>query len=549
MFLLETNPCEALADGLNHDEIFKLASLGNGGLQPSHCSRDLVKSLTPYFKQLPKMATISIPIYDVKAEEQKDLSLDIQYPHDVFAYYSTRGAEFHQLFGTTEEIRSFWQSKDLRDPAFRSHPALQRADFNRLCVPLKLHSDGVVLSKHDSLHVISWASFFSQGNILEIQILFAALVKSAWVAGEGGTASVLYKHLKWSLEACLEGKHPTLDWDGQPFEQGSYRSQVAGQALHPENYFMAAFLICGDLEELCNQYGLRHFNSNQPCFWCSANVSDLPWSDLAPTALWRGTVVTEADAMRPSTHPLWQIPGFSVWSVGWDILHGLDLGPSSHVIGNILDDLVHLGTLGRNMEDRVKAIWSRAQEVYKQQKIQNRLAYLDLNRFRHPGDFPKMKCKANEARHFLPVLKELLLLDGTHSTYTATRARLLDSLLAFYSLVDSHNLVLSNQEAAQGRMHLLMFLTDYSILSRRAVDAGVLKWQMTIKFHYLAHAAEGLVWANPKFTSTYAGESYVGKISKIAVSAAMGKPSALLGGLLMSKVQAGRAVRLRQQMV
>ena len=237
-------------------------------------------------------------------------------------------------------------------------------------------------------------------------MLFAALVKSAWIPGDeaGTTSSVLFKHLQWSLAAC------------------------------------------GDLDELCNQYGLRHFNANEPCFWCSADCEHKPWSDFAPTAAWRGTLVTEEEAFMPSAHPLWSIPGLNVYSVGWDMLHGLDLGPCAHVIGNVLDDL-------------------------------------------------------------------------SLSTWKGTSADVFEGLMGLCSLVKT--------SLGQWRPQMAI----------------------TVKFHYVAHAAEHLVWANPKFTSTYPGESYVGGISKVALSAALGKPVVALGGLLMSKVQASRAVKLRKQLV
>ena len=540
---------QALADGLRHAEVQKLASLGSNGLQPSHCSRDLVRMLGPAFQQLPRMESVAIPVEDSRSGEQKQIMLDIQYPHDVFAHYAGSPMEFHKLFGTEEELQKFWESKDLRDPGFRSHPALARDGFQQLCVPLKVHSDGVKLSKHESLHVISWTSFFSQGDVMQTQWLFAALVKSAWTSGPAGdTTEELYKHLVWSFQACLAGTHPVLDWDGEPFPPNSYRAQVANKPLHPKNYFMAVFMVCGDLEELCNSYGLRHFNATESCFWCSCNDTDKPWTDFSPAAVWRGTVVSEEEALQPSAHPLWKTPGLTVWNVAWDILHGLDLGPTIHVIGNILDDLVQLRQLGRNQEDRVKELWTRAKRHYQDLQIQNRLPGLDLGSFKNQADYPKMRCKANEARHFLPVLKQLLAVDPVESTYNFTRARLLDSLISFYTVVDSKKLVLSQQEARQGKRHVLMFLRDYATLSKQAMDQGLLKWQLTIKFHYLAHAAELLVWANPKFSSTYTGESFVGKVAKVAASASIGKPPVALGGLLMSKIQAGRAVRLRQHL-
>ena len=122
------------------------------------------------------------------------------------------------------------------------------------------------------------------------------------------------------------------------------------------------------------------------------------------------------------------------------------------------------------------------------------------------------------------------------------------SLLAFYHIVDSHDLFLSPPSVEEGRAHILSFLKDYSWLANDAVQKGQLKWQMTIKFHYLAHAAELLKWSNPKFCSTYPGEAFVGRVSKMALSSAMGKPSYSLGGLLMQKMQASRSACLRHQL-
>ena len=117
-----------------------------------------MRMLAPAFSELPNLATVAIPVKDPKTGGEKELHLDIQYPHDVFAHYATKPAEFHQLFGTPAEIQDFWQKKDLSDPGFKSHPAVKKQGFKELCVPLKLHSDGVVLSRHETLHVISWSS-------------------------------------------------------------------------------------------------------------------------------------------------------------------------------------------------------------------------------------------------------------------------------------------------------------------------------------------------------------------------------------------------------
>ena len=330
-------------------------------MQPSHCSRDLVRFLAKSFEELPPLTTITVPVKN-REEKEMDLALEVQFPHDLVAGFAENPWEFQQLLGTEREIQQFWMQKDLRDPAFAGHPALLKENFSSRCIPIRIHSDGVVMSKSESLHVVSWSSFFGRGSVLEVQLMFSALVKSVVIdkPGGGGTMQEIYQCLQWSLSACLAGLHPTQDWKGDPWPLGSSRAKVAGTPLHPKGFFLAVFSVVGDLDELCNQYGLKHFNAKEPCFLCEANDHDTPWTDFAPSAKWRATVLRRQTVNPPpSAHKLWTIPGVTVWTVGWDILHGLDLGPTQHALGNILEDLVLLRPLGRNMEERIKAVWDK----------------------------------------------------------------------------------------------------------------------------------------------------------------------------------------------
>ena len=536
-------------DGLTHPEVMKLASLGNQGVQASHCSRDLVRSLGPAFEDLPAVSYLSVPVQGHREVQPQDIQMEVQFPHDVFSHYSKTPAAFERVFGSDAEIQSFWNHKDLSDPAYVHHPALLKQDFRSKCVPLKLHSDGVVMSKTESLHVMSWSSFFGKGEILEWQVLFAAVVKSAKCTFNGReTLSEIYRCYRWSLTACLEGVHPTMDHNEVRWPRGSQRARLAGQPLNPDGKFLAVFQILGDLDELCNSLGLSHFNSGQPCFWCGCNTRELPWTDFSPAAGWRDTQILPQPVMPPpSEHEVWNVPGVTVLSVGWDILHGLDLGPTQHVLGNCLEDLVQKQELGASAEARVRAIWARAVQIYRELGIENRLPHLELGTFRHAKDYPRLRGKGNESRHFLPVVNQLLLeMDQSNTQYCAKRQEMLNSLLRFYAIVDETGFFLTEAAAEEGKLMIMKFLQNYTWLAKRAIQSGQLRWQITIKMHYLVHAAGLLRWSNLRHSSTYPGEAFVGKAAKIAFSASLGKPPHLLGGLLMQKIQASRAVRLRK---
>ena len=292
---------------------------------------------------------VQIPVVDTKNNKMITIDMDIQLPHEVFFHYSNQGSyDFNQVFGSPQEILQFWKQKDLRDAAYAKHPAISRPDFHKFCIPCKLHSDGAVLTRHDSLHIASWSSFFAKGSLLENQRYFTSIVKAA---EHPDSWPILFKILAWSFEACLRGTHPCTDWNGQEFPPNSRRQKLSNKPLNKDGYFLGMFMITADMEEICNMYGLRHFNSNNCCFRCKANTTTIPWTDLSPDAKWRSTTETWTNTQHPPTsHKIWDIPGLSMFSISWDVLHGLDQGPSLHVCGNLLDDLVHLKVLGKNQD-------------------------------------------------------------------------------------------------------------------------------------------------------------------------------------------------------
>ena len=74
------------------------------------------------------------------------------------------------------------------------------------------------------------------------------------------------------------------------------------------------------------------------------------WSDLSTTSRCFGLCYSPptdgSDMPPPNMHPIWTLPGMTRFRVLWDSLLGLDLGPTGHVNGNILLDLLELPALG-----------------------------------------------------------------------------------------------------------------------------------------------------------------------------------------------------------
>ena len=115
----------------------------------------------------------------------------------------------------------------------------------------------------------------------------------------------------------------------------------------------------------------------------------------------------------PSPHAVWEY-GLTQDNVLWDGMHGLDLGPSLHVRGNILFDLIRNPNLGDSVDTRMDWVVNHIDVFYGQLDIENRIDSLRLSMFCKPdapeASFPILHCKANEARHLLPCLLEILRL-------------------------------------------------------------------------------------------------------------------------------------------
>ena len=141
------------------------------------------------------------------------------------------------------------------------------------------------MTQKDSLHSISTMSCLACGNVLGTAQFFAGIMKGACCKGSVhgvGTMKVLYRWLAWSLNACLINRHPVLDWDLHPWTRlgDEYRASMANQKLNDDDMFYAILGICADLEELCNEFGPAHVNSNSPCFWCPADIELSPWTNF-----------------------------------------------------------------------------------------------------------------------------------------------------------------------------------------------------------------------------------------------------------------------------
>ena len=157
--------------------------------------------------------------------------------------------------------------------------------------------------------------------------------------------------------------------------------------------------------------------------------------------------------------------------------------------------------------------------------------------------FPRLKGKAHESRHLLPILLEILedpltqVEDPRFPGYVAHRMSCVTYLCRFYGICDAPTPFLTPEASKAAEKCIKGFLHSYEWLTDWAITNRVLRWQLTIKFHLFLHQVFFIRYLNPKFGSCYTPESWLGSVAKITHSSSYGKPSYAWGCFLMRRLQ------------
>ena len=192
----------------------------------------------------PPVDVIKVPVLN-KDKEVVWEDCFVQLPHRTFSFLSEKNPQkFAQVYGSLESVRDWWAGVHDDDPKLLHHPLRDVAGYHDKCIPLRIHSDGVVMSTKHSYHAISYLPFLGVGQILKTQLLFGGMVKDCCCKiNEHGvdTMHFLFKIFAWSLAAAFHNRHPILDWNVQPFDEDHAElAALANQKLSEQD-----FLPCG----------------------------------------------------------------------------------------------------------------------------------------------------------------------------------------------------------------------------------------------------------------------------------------------------------------
>ena len=153
-----------------------------------------------------------------------------------------------------------------------------RSHWKRTHVPLSLHGDAVPVTKvgkagTKSMDVYSTSGLLGVGSTKILKLYSFGLFTSSEVKENRYTMAKIWAVLIWSLQAAFEGKWHTHDVNGDALQDGKAGTELAGGLK------FVLWSLKADLDHWAKAYGLTHYNSNDPCEFCTASRKG-PWNGL-----------------------------------------------------------------------------------------------------------------------------------------------------------------------------------------------------------------------------------------------------------------------------
>ena len=274
---------------------------------------------------------------------------------------------------------------------------------------------------------------------------------------------------------------------------------------------------------------------------------------------------------RNPAHPIFKAPGVSIYTLCLDILHVLDLGFSSHCIGNVCFDFVVCKVPAAQRQLALKKLWAYVQEHQGEAGHGKLLSKFTLNftkpkalsttypclahlkaaqdPWHHKGSLsPPNSCVkvGSKVRTLVPVFSKLCRDWCDGSTYSLKRKDLLAHLDMYYNHVYDSGLVPEKQEARAALGHMEAALQTYQFLAAKAVKENSCQWSMVPKLHYCNELAIQGLTLNPRYVWCYGSEDFVGRLSELGSSCLRGVSTCDMPFLLSEKLDVAMTLQLGQ---
>ena len=175
-----------------------------------------------------------------------------------------------------------------------------------------------------------------------------------------------------------------------------------------------------------------------------------------------------------------------------DLMHGGDLGPTLHLHGNTIKELISATGPCRfhsTEATRVTHFLSLLWPAYKEAGVTCKFQTIELEMLAGSSGYPELSAKASESRHLVKVMLLILRRPEMHNGSEHDDHRLLcyEYLAELYEIIEAHGLFLDKVDSDRLLVCTEKFLLHYNWLATEAMNNGCLTWSVVPKFHFLWH--------------------------------------------------------------
>jgi hypothetical protein len=516
------------------------AGLGSSGRYTGNIKRDLVAALGDPQVPLPHFEEVHMLASKGAADDTPQaVDFPILLPHEFFAHmYKTHPKRFASLFldsaeGHNKALPAFWSEAARRkDPRLQYHPMCREPSWMERAVPYSLHGDAVPclnIGKPGtrSFDTYSWQGILSRGTTKEVKLYIFGLFEHVKT---DHTMSQIWTVVMWSLSWMLKGLWPDRDHMGNRYPKGSdYEKNFAGTPL-AGGLFGVLWSVKSDLEHLNKAYGLRRFNSENPCEFCPAcrnGDASMWYNNFRTDAAWKTMLYTRSEwrSLREHQHPLFAADYMGCHNIEVDELHVMHLGTSQYMLGSILWLLCYEILPGRP-EENMCTVWAAVCESYKDLKTDCQFTSLALSSFcdpKKPSDsYPKLKGKGAEVKCMVEPLLQVYAKYQRGTQVDALVISMLKHQVELQSTLSDHADLpfLPLGEARLVMKAVCSILKDYTMLANIADERSLLLFNIAPKFHWLYHFGQKAIFLNPRKGNCSLDEDFVGVCKEIVQSCA-----------------------------
>lgn len=534
--------------GNSEEEVEMLASIGGQGTNEHH-HRDLMAKFCKNLA-IPQPLNVDVPYMDHKGDKiHSDMGSTSMFLISMWmvSLFENHREHFDMIF-LGQSLEEFWGKQDWTNPKLKNHPMKRMRNFASKCIPLLIHGDGAAFHDRDSLVSVSISGLLKEGQTVDSNLLVASWPKS--VACEPDTWNVLWSWIVWDLKALAANRYHAVDPFGEPLDPNSYYGKKAGQTIFDEGFFVMLYGVQGDLEYFSNDLGLPHHANVTPkpcCGWCRGNKDVHPWFDFRPDASWRTSGLPDLHL----THPLFDLPGFTLWHFCLDWMHVMDLGVAPHALGSPLWHIVFVALSHLTPAEAVaKVAQFLLEDLNSSESVHGKpITSFDLKNICDPklpnSDYAHLRFfKAAEVRGLVPSVYRAALHFDNGTRIMQHMCNMLKHLVAMYATMHNAQIMLKREEFAVLKKASSTFLLEYSFLARDAMANGRHLFSIVPKFHYMSHMVDQMKYCNARFTWCYGGEDMVGRISRLGHSCLRGLATFKVVDKLMQKYRIAIHFRL-----